>query len=112
MNSFDDLNNDNNDDPLALIEGQISSTKIHIRVQKRNARKFICTVEGLEFDKKEMKDILKHMKKKFACNGNLVDDEKLGLIIQLQGDMRDKIKTVLIQNYSIDEENIVTHGYD
>ena len=34
MNSFDDLNNDNNEDPLALIEGQISSNKIHIRVQK------------------------------------------------------------------------------
>ena len=112
MNSFDDLNSNNNDDPLAIIEGQINSSKVHIRIQKRNARKFICTVEGLEYEKKDMKDILKTMKKKFACNGNIVNDDKLGIVIQLQGDMRDKIKTLLIEEYNISNEDIVTHGYD
>ena len=112
MNSFDDLTNDNKYDPLAEINDSLNSSKIHIRIQKRNARKCICTVEGLTYEKKEMKELLKTMKKKFACNGNLVDDAKLGTIIQMQGDVRDKIKEILVNNYGIDENTIITHGYD
>jgi len=111
MDDFDNLSN-NNIDPLADIEDQLNQTKIHIRIQKRNARKHICTVEGLEMDKTELKNMIKGMKKKFACNGNLVNDDKLGFVIQLQGDMRDNIKQYLIDNYSFNEDCIITHGYD
>ena len=111
MNDFDDLDS-NNYDPLAQMEEAINSSKIHIRITKRNARKSICTIEGLQFDKDTFKQILKEMKKKFACNGNLVEDEKLGMVLQLQGDIREQAKNLLVKNYDISDENIVIHGYD
>ncbi|CAG8617134.1 2313_t:CDS:2, partial [Dentiscutata heterogama] len=62
---------------------------IHIRIQQRNGRKTLTTVQGLpvEYDQKKL---LKAFKKEFACNGTLVQDEELGQVIQLQGDQRIK----------------------
>nr|XP_036583548.1 translation initiation factor [Colletotrichum truncatum]KAF6792591.1 translation initiation factor [Colletotrichum truncatum] len=57
---------------------------IHIRIQQRNGRKTLTTIQGLpkRFDQKK---ILKVIKKKFACNGTIVEDQDLGEVIQLQG---------------------------
>lgn len=67
---------------------------IHIRVQQRNGRKTLTTLQGLpkEYDQKKL---LKAFKKEFACNGTLVDDEEAGQVIQLQGDQRQKISAFL-----------------
>ena len=108
----DDLFGNNTYDPLAELNEAINTEKIHIRITKRNARKSICTIEKLNMEKSELKPILKNMKKNFACNGCIIDDDQHGLIIQLQGDVREKAKEMLIQKYNIKEENIVTHGYD
>ena len=35
----------------------------------------------------DLKKLLKAFKKEFACNGTIVDDEELGQVIQLQGDL-------------------------
>ncbi|KAL0750284.1 hypothetical protein Bca101_032287 [Brassica carinata] len=50
---------------------------VHIRVQQRNGRKSLTTVQGL---KKEYiyGNILKDLKKEFCCNGTLVHDSELG----------------------------------
>ncbi|CAG7906892.1 unnamed protein product [Brassica rapa] len=50
---------------------------VHIRVQQRNGRKSLTTVQGL---KKEYiySNILKDLKKKFCCNSTLVHDSELG----------------------------------
>ena len=111
MNDFDDFGL-NNEDPLSQMENLINATKIHIRISKRNARKCICTIEGLTMELPELKELLKTMKKKFACNGSIEKDEKLGNVLQLQGDIREQAKELLIKNYDIPEDNIVTHGYD
>lgn len=57
---------------------------IHIRIQQRNGRKTLTTIQGLpkRFDQKK---ILKVIKKKFACNGTIVEDQDLGEVLQLQG---------------------------
>ncbi|KAJ7940781.1 translation initiation factor SUI1 [Mycena leptocephala] len=68
---------------------------IHIRIQQRNGRKTLTTLQGLpkQYDAKKL---LKAFKKRptigFACNGTLVDDEKMGQVIQLQGDQRSTVK--------------------
>tara|TARA_B100001248_G_C27062412_1_gene310168 strand:+ start:185 stop:520 length:336 start_codon:yes stop_codon:yes gene_type:complete len=111
MDDFNDLNL-NTADPLAQMDNLINATKIHIRITKRNARKCICTIEGLEFELSELKQMLKAMKKKFACNGSIEKDEKFGNILQLQGDIREQAKDLLVKDYNILEENIITHGYD
>ncbi|XP_033145414.1 protein translation factor SUI1 homolog 1-like isoform X1 [Brassica rapa] len=50
---------------------------VHIRVQQRNGRKSLTTVQGL---KKEYiySNILKDLKKEFCCNSTLVHDSELG----------------------------------
>jgi translation initiation factor SUI1 len=68
---------------------------IHIRIQQRNGRKTLTTIEGIP-SKFDLKKILKVIKKQFACNGTIVNDEKAGDVIQLQGDQRNAVKEFLV----------------
>jgi len=82
---------------------------IHIRIQQRNGRKTLTTLQGLptEYDSKKL---LKAFKKEFACNGTLVDDEEAGKVIQLQGDQRLKISNFLTEE-GIPKNTIKLHGF-
>ncbi|PKC61051.1 eukaryotic translation initiation factor 1 [Rhizophagus irregularis] len=82
---------------------------IHIRIQQRNGRKTLTTVQGLPSEYYQKK-LLKAFKKEFACNGTLVQDEELGQIIQLQGDQRLKVQNFLGDN-GIDKNIIKIHGF-
>ena len=50
---------------------------VHIRIQQRNGRKTLTTVQGLsaEYD---FKKIVKVAKKEFACNGTVVEHPEYG----------------------------------
>nr|GLL17713.1 Protein translation factor SUI1-like [Ipomoea trifida] len=78
--------------------GAGSKDYVHIRVQQRNGRKSLTTVQGL---KKEFSynKILKDLKKEFCCNGTVVQDPELGQVIQLQGDQRKNVSTFLVQQF-------------
>ncbi|KAK4372596.1 hypothetical protein RND71_007980 [Anisodus tanguticus] len=54
---------------------------VHIRIQQRNGKKSLTTVQGLtkEFSYEK---ILKDLKKELCCNGNVVQDKELGKVIQ------------------------------
>ncbi|KAG8895223.1 Eukaryotic translation initiation factor eIF-1 [Tulasnella sp. 417] len=82
---------------------------LHIRIQQRNGRKSLTTLQGLgkEYDPKKL---LKAFKKEFACNGTVVEDDQLGEVIQLQGDQRIKIKNFLVEN-GILASSIKVHGF-
>ncbi|KAI3627382.1 SUI1 [Malassezia furfur] len=82
---------------------------VHIRIQQRNGRKTLTTLQGLpkEYDAKKL---LKAFKKEFACNGTIVDDEELGQVIQLQGDQRQKISMFLIEE-GIPKQDVKVHGF-
>lgn len=89
-------------DPFADVDEDTSDAKkkqgqdyIHIRIQQRNGRKTLTTVQGLpkKFDQKK---ILKVIKKKFACNGTIVADSEMGEVIQLQGDQRKDVQEFLV----------------
>ncbi|PPS18977.1 hypothetical protein GOBAR_AA01623 [Gossypium barbadense] len=81
---------------------------VHIRIQQRNGRKSLTTVQGL---KKEFSynKILKDLKKEFCCNGTVVQDPELGQVIQLQGDQRKNVSTFLVQAGIVKKENIKIH---
>ncbi|KAL2758847.1 hypothetical protein ACRALDRAFT_1092550 [Sodiomyces alcalophilus JCM 7366] len=86
---------------------------IHIRIQQRNGRKTLTTIQGLprRFDQKK---ILKVIKKKFACNGTIVEDTDLGEVIQLQGDQRKNIHEFLIdkqEGLEMDAKLVKVHGF-
>jgi translation initiation factor 1 len=87
--------------------------KLHIRIQKRNGKKSITTVSGFEEDL-DVKRICKAMRKQFSCNGNVIEDEQEGEVMQLQGDQRDNVKQWILENQVIEKneaDRIVIHGF-
>ncbi|EFR02535.1 translation factor SUI1 [Nannizzia gypsea CBS 118893] len=105
-------------DPFAEADEDTGDTKksqnyIHIRIQQRNGRKTLTTVQGLpkKFDQKK---ILKVIKKKFACNGTIVTDTEMGEVIQLQGDQRKDVQEFLVdkkEGLELDPKTIKVHGF-
>ena len=82
---------------------------VHLRIQQRNKRQNITTVEGIP-DKYDLKRILKVCKKEFACNGCTVNDPTYGEIIQLQGDQRDNMFKFICAVGLVPETHIKIHG--
>ncbi|KAH7533039.1 hypothetical protein FEM48_Zijuj04G0087600 [Ziziphus jujuba var. spinosa] len=97
-------------DANAEDSGAGSKEYVHVRIQQRNGRKSLTTVQGL---KKEFSynKILKDLKKEFCCNGTVVQDPELGQVIQLQGDQRKNVSTFLVQAGIVKKEHIKIHGF-
>jgi translation initiation factor 1 len=98
----------------AFEQSSLVKNKYHIRVQQRNGRKCITTLDGLEEDL-DLKRICKAMREAFSCNGNvkMKEDEETG-VIQLQGDQRENIKQWLLDMEIIlknEADRIVVHGF-
>ena len=76
--AFDPFADANKGDDESVQEGLV-----HIRIQQRNGRKTLTTVQGLsaEYD---FKKIVKVAKKEFACNGTVVEHPEYGEVVQLQ----------------------------
>ncbi|KAK5070636.1 Eukaryotic translation initiation factor eIF-1 [Lithohypha guttulata] len=100
------------DDDAGAAQKKQGQDYIHIRIQQRNGRKTLTTVQGLpkKFDQKK---ILKVIKKKFACNGTIVADSEMGEVIQLQGDQRKDVQEFLVakDGLELDAKTIKVHGF-
>ncbi|EDO43611.1 predicted protein [Nematostella vectensis] len=83
---------------------------IHVRIQQRNGRKTLTTIQGIsdEYDKKKL---VKAFKKQFACNGTVVDHPEYGECIQLQGDQRAHAQEFLLQIDLAKKDQIKVHGF-
>uniref|UniRef100_H2Z9Z1 Eukaryotic translation initiation factor eIF1 n=1 Tax=Ciona savignyi TaxID=51511 RepID=H2Z9Z1_CIOSA len=83
---------------------------IHIRIQQRNGRKTLTTVQGIsdDYDKKK---IVRCCKKEFACNGTVVDHPEYGEVLQLQGDQRNNIADFLVKVRLAKKEQVKIHGF-
>ncbi|ETE57462.1 Eukaryotic translation initiation factor 1b, partial [Ophiophagus hannah] len=83
---------------------------IHIRIQQRNGRKTLTTVQGIadDYDKKKL---VKAFKKKVACNGTEIEHPEYGGVIQLQGDQRKNICQFLLEVGIVKEEQLKVHGF-
>jgi len=94
----------------------LTKSKIHIRIQQRNGRKCITTIQGLE-DDLDLKRICKAMKRNFNCNGNVAEnpvEQGGGEVIQLQGDQRENVKDWLLAQEIVlkgDADRLVLHGF-
>ncbi len=94
-------------------QNSLVKNKYHIRVQQRNGRKCITTLDGLEEDL-DLKRICRAMRNAFSCNGNVTSKEDGGDVIQLQGDQRENIKQWLLDMEIIlknEIDRIVVHGF-
>lgn len=96
-------------DPFAVQEDGKDNSKIHIRVQQRNGRKCITTVQGLA-DDLDIKKIIRALKKAFQCNGSIIVDEELGEIVQLSGDQRSNVRDFFVSQEICHDDQIVIHG--
>merc|ERR1712083_151866 len=111
-----DIQNLGKTDPFdAQVDGaepekdEVQKKLVHIRVQQRNGRKCITTVQGLSSDLK-LEKILKAVKKAHCCNVTIVEDEEMGQVLQFQGDQRDNVMNFLTQNEICDKGKIKKHG--
>jgi len=104
FNDFDAFNEQNQD--------SISPQKdiVHIRIQQRNGRKTLTTVQGLS-DEYDLKKIIKVCKRHFACNGTVVDHPEWGEVIQFQGDQRDNISKFLLGVKLARQDQVKIHGF-
>ena len=91
-------------------EKQGDQSKVHIRVQQRNGRKCITTVQGLA-DDLDVKRICKAFKKNFQCNGAVTKDSEMGEIIQLSGDQRTNVNSFLVDQEICLKSQVVIHGF-
>uniref|UniRef100_A0A8C6FCJ1 SUI1 domain-containing protein n=1 Tax=Monodon monoceros TaxID=40151 RepID=A0A8C6FCJ1_MONMO len=68
----------------------------HLRIQQRNGRKTLTTVQGIadDYDKKKL---VTAFQKKFACDGTVTERPEYGEVIQLQGDQRKNICQFLVE---------------
>lgn len=96
-------------DPFAADIVGKETSKVHVRVQQRNGRKCITTVQGLASDLDLLK-ILRALKKTFQCNGSVTQDPELGEIIQLSGDQRTNVRKFFVEQDVCHEDQIVIHG--
>ena len=82
---------------------------VHIRIQQRNGRKRITTIQGID-KKQDFKAILEAMREEFHCAGNVEKDPTFGQIIKLTGDQRYAARDFLVKEYVETKENIKVHG--
>jgi translation initiation factor 1 len=92
------------------LSSDIQVNKVHIRIQQRNSKKCVVSIQGLA-DNLDLKDILKTLKRTFQCNGTIIKDDKWGTIIQLQGDHRAGIADFLVSKQFVTKDMIVMHGF-
>ncbi len=104
------MNNDLEYNLDYIFEDEKKQNMIHIRIQQRNAKKTITTVEGLDTSI-DIKKLIKYIKKIFNCNGSIIKMDDNIDIIQLQGDQRENIKKFLIKENIIAEDFIKIHGF-
>ncbi|KAJ1272901.1 hypothetical protein BS78_06G238300 [Paspalum vaginatum] len=104
-------------DPFADAEGADAKdggggagAAVHIRVQQRNGRKTLTTVQGLSAAYSYPR-ILRDLKRELCCNGVVVEDEELGSVIQLQGDHRKKVAAFLVKAGMVTKPNVKVHGF-
>ncbi len=71
-------------------------------------RSFVFQGIGEEFDKKRL---LRAFKKKFACNGTVVEHQEYGEVIQLQGDQRTNVSQFLKEIGICQAEQLKVHGF-
>jgi len=83
---------------------------VHIRIQQRNGRKTLTTVQGLSTNY-DLKKIVRTCKKEFACNGTVIEHPEYGEVLQLQGDQRENICQFLTKTGLVKQDQLKVHGF-
>lgn len=82
---------------------------VHIRVQQRNGRKAITTIQGLD-SRLNFRRVNREFQVRWGCNGTVIDDKEFGKVIQLQGNWVDNIKQFLLEERLASEASLKVHS--
>ena len=104
-NSIDPFNETIEDNNEEVNQPNFASD-IHIRVVKRNNRKCVTSVEGLDEYRVDLQKVIKAWKKMFSSNGAVKSN-----VITLQGDQREAIHKFCLEELEIKKDNIKVHGF-
>ncbi|MEM2025302.1 MAG: stress response translation initiation inhibitor YciH [Desulfurococcaceae archaeon] len=77
---------------------------IKIRLDTRKFGKAVTVVDGLPNDKDLLKHIARYFKTKLATGGTYREEEGR---IELQGDQRQRVKQILVEELGLSPENII-----
>lgn len=87
------------------------TSEVHIRVQQRNGRKCVTTVQGLAEDL-DQKKICKFFRKRHNTNGSVVKVKGSdATVIQVQGDQRQAFNAFLTDHNICLDGEIKIHGF-
>lgn len=82
---------------------------VHIRIYKRNGKKYITTVEGLEtLEEALIKKFISKCSKKYSCGGSYDKKDK---VVKFSGDFRNNISEFLLENEIVEKQNLHIHGF-
>ncbi|CAL5070138.1 unnamed protein product [Urochloa decumbens] len=95
--------------PAKAAAGGRGGGAVHLRMQQRNGKKSLTTVQGLSAAYNYGK-ILRDLKRELCCSGIVVEDEDLGSVIQLQGDHRKAVAAFLVKAGMVSKANVKMHG--
>jgi translation initiation factor 1 len=91
-------------------DSDVQDGLVHIRIQQRNGRKTLTTIQGLSSDY-DLKKIVRACKKEFACNGTVAEHPEYGEVLQLQGVQRTKICGWLTKTGLVRSDQLKVHGF-
>ncbi|XP_048469825.1 eukaryotic translation initiation factor 1b [Rhincodon typus] len=83
---------------------------IYIRIQQRNGRETPTTIQGIA-DAYDKKKLMKAFKKKFACNGTVIEHPEYGEVIQLQGDQWKNICQFILEVGIVKQKQLKVYGF-
>jgi translation initiation factor 1 len=86
-----------------------NNEKMHIRLQQRNGKKCFTLWEVTRKDL-DLKSIISDMKKKFACGGNIKNENNV-CIVSLSGDQRQNIVDFMVNNKKSSSSDYIINGY-
>lgn len=91
--------------PLEICEKLlVEASLIKIRLDVRKFGKPVTIIDGLPNDKELLKHLARFFKTKLAAGGTYREEEGR---IEIQGDHRQRVRQILIEELGLPEENII-----
>ena len=81
---------------------EVEAQVIKIKVERRKIGKVVTVIEGIDSRSFDLKKLASYLKSKLAAGGTVKNGR-----IEIQGDHRNKIKKILVEEFGFNPDNIM-----